>query len=49
MILSFALETSDMIDKRQFGNVAINILANICLSIEQYLAAGCLQKPLVKD
>jgi len=30
---SFALETSNMIDNRQFGNVAINVLANIGLSI----------------
>jgi CrcB protein len=30
---SFALETSNMIDDRQFGNVAINIIANVGLSI----------------
>jgi fluoride exporter len=30
---SFALETSNMIDNRQFGNLAINILANVSLSI----------------
>lgn len=30
---SFALETSSMIDNRQFGNVAINILANVSLSV----------------
>ena len=30
---SFALETSNMIDNRQLGNVAINIIANIGLSI----------------
>lgn len=30
---SFALETISMIDNRQFGNVAINILANVGLSI----------------
>jgi CrcB protein len=30
---SFALETSNMIDNKQFGNVAINILANVGLSI----------------
>jgi fluoride exporter len=30
---SFALETSNMMDNRQFGNVAINILANVGLSI----------------
>lgn len=30
---SFALETTSMIDNRQFGNVAINILANVGPSI----------------
>lgn len=30
---SFALETAGMIDNRQFGNVAINILANVGLSV----------------
>src|SRR5687767_13481808 len=30
---SFALETSAMIDNRQFANVAINILANVGLSL----------------
>lgn len=30
---SFALETSNMIDNRQFGNAAANILANVGLSI----------------
>jgi fluoride exporter len=30
---SFALETSSMIDNRQFGNVAVNILANVGLSL----------------
>jgi CrcB protein len=30
---SFALETSNMIDNRQFANVAINIIANVGLSI----------------
>ena len=30
---SFALETSNLVDNRQFGNVAINILANVALSI----------------
>jgi len=30
---SFALETTAMIDNRQFGNVAINILANVGLSL----------------
>jgi fluoride exporter len=30
---SFALETSSLIDNRQFGNVAINVIANVALSI----------------
>ncbi len=30
---SFALETTAMIDNKQFGNMAINILANLSLSI----------------
>ncbi|MEM3094577.1 MAG: fluoride efflux transporter CrcB [Nitrososphaera sp.] len=30
---SFALETSSLIDNRQFGNAAVNILANVSLSI----------------
>jgi len=30
---SFGLETSNNIDNRQFGNLAINILANVGLSI----------------
>jgi CrcB protein len=30
---SFALETSNLLDNRQFGNVAINIMANVALSI----------------
>lgn len=30
---SFALETSNLIDNRQFGNVAINIIANVALSL----------------
>ena len=30
---SFALETTTMLDNRQFGNVAINILANVGLSL----------------
>jgi fluoride exporter len=30
---SFALETTNMLDNRQFGSVAINIIANVGLSI----------------
>jgi CrcB protein len=45
---SFALETSAMIDNRQFGNVAINILANVCLSIGAIFAGKSLAEALVK-
>jgi CrcB protein len=30
---SFALETNNMMDNRQFGSAAINIVANVGLSI----------------
>ena len=45
---SFALETSAMIDNRQFGNVAINILANVCLSIGAIFGGKGLAEALVK-
>lgn len=35
---SFALETSNMLDGRQFGNVALNIAANVGLSIGAVMA-----------
>lgn len=35
---SFALETSNMLDGRQFGNVALNIAANVGLSIGAVVA-----------
>jgi len=41
---SFALETSDMIDNRQFGNVAINILANVGLSVGAIFGGRALKK-----
>ncbi len=45
---SFVLETSAFIDNRQFGNVAINILANICLSIGAIFGGKALAEALVK-
>jgi len=45
---SFALETSDMIDNRQFGNVAINILTNVGLSIGAIFGGRALADALVK-
>ena len=44
---SFALETSAMIDNRQFGNVAINILANVGLSIGAIFGGRALAEALV--
>jgi CrcB protein len=35
---SFALETSNMLDNGQFGNVALNIAANVGLSIGAVMA-----------
>ncbi len=45
---SFALETSAMIDNRQFGNVAVNILANVCLSIGAIFGGRSLAEMLIK-
>lgn len=45
---SFVLETSDMIENRQFGNVAINILTNVDLSIGAMFGGRALAKALVK-
>jgi CrcB protein len=39
---SFALETTTMIDNRQFGNVAINVIANVALSIGALMAGRSL-------
>lgn len=44
---SFALETSNMIDNRQFGNVAINILANVGLSIGAVMGGRSIASLLV--
>lgn len=39
---SFALETTNMIDNKQFSNVAINIIANVGLSIGAVMAGRSL-------
>jgi CrcB protein len=45
---SFALETSAMIDDRQFGNVALNILANVGLSIGAVIGGRSLAAVIMK-
>ena len=45
---SFALETSAMIDNRQFGNVAINVLANVGLSIGAIFGGRAIAELFVK-
>jgi CrcB protein len=44
---SFALETTNMIDNRQFGNVAINILANVGLSLGAVIGGRSIASLLV--
>lgn len=39
---SFALETNSMLENRQYGNVAINILTNVGLSIGAVIAGRSL-------
>lgn len=45
---SFALETNAMIENRQFGNVAINILANVGLSIGAIVGGRSLANVIVQ-
>ena len=45
---SFALETSNMIDNRQFGNVAINVIANLGLSIGAVIVGRSLTGLMLK-
>lgn len=45
---SFALETNAMIENRQFGNVAINIMANVGLSIGAIVAGRSLTSLIIK-
>lgn len=44
---SFALETSNMIDNRQFGNVAINIITNVGLSVGAVVGGRSIASVLV--
>ena len=45
---SFALETVNLADNRQFGNVAINILANVGLSIGGVVGGRSLATAILK-
>jgi CrcB protein len=45
---SFALETNNLIDNRQFGNVAINIIANVSLSIGAVLGGRQLTRVIFR-
>jgi len=44
---SFALETSNMIDNKQFANVAINVIANVGLSIGAIVGGRSIASVLV--
>lgn len=46
---SFALETTGMLENRQFGNVAINILANVGLSIGAIIGGRSLASAIIRD
>ena len=46
---SFALETTGMIENRQFANVAINIMANVGLSIGAIVAGRSLASAVIRD
>ena len=45
---SFALETSNLVDDRQFGAVALNILANVGLSIGAVMGGRSLATIILK-
>jgi CrcB protein len=45
---SFALETTNMLDNKQFGNIAINIIANVGLSIGAVMAGRSLTGLMIK-
>jgi fluoride exporter len=45
---SFAIETTNMIDNKQFGNVAINIMANVGLSIGAVMAGRTMTGLMLK-
>jgi CrcB protein len=44
---SFALETSNMIDNKQFSNVAVNIVANVGLSLGAVIGGRSIASLLV--
>jgi fluoride exporter len=46
---SFALETNSLIENRQFGNVAINIIANVALSIGAVMAGRSVTDLIVRS
>jgi len=46
---SFALETTEMFEDRQFVNVAINILANVGLSIGAIIGGRSLANAIVRE
>jgi CrcB protein len=46
---SFALETTGMIENKQFANVALNILANVGLSIGAIVGGRSLADVFVRD
>jgi CrcB protein len=45
---SFALETSNLIDNKQYGNMAINIIANVGLSIGAVMAGRTITALLLR-
>ena len=45
---SFALETTNMIDNREFGSIAINVIANVGLSIGAVMAGRSLTSLIIK-
>ena len=45
---SFALETNNMIDNKQFSNVAVNIIANVGLSIGAIMGGRSLAGLVIK-
>ena len=46
---SFALETTEMFEDRQFANVAINILANVGLSIGAIIGGRSLASVIIRE
>ena len=46
---SFALEATGMLENRQFGNVAIDIVANVGLSIGAIIGGRALASAIIRD